>query len=54
MLINSADDLLGFLTAGFVFRKLLSRKKFIFLWAFGITIIGLIGCMITGDTLEAR
>ena len=43
MLINSADDLLGFLSAGLVFGKLLTRKKFVFLWAYLICFVALVG-----------
>jgi hypothetical protein len=43
MLINSGDDLLGFLSAGLVFGKLLSRKKFLFLWTYLICFVGLVG-----------
>ena len=38
-------DLLGFLSAGLVFGKILTRKKFLFFYAFTIATIGILGCL---------
>ena len=54
MLINSGDDLLGFLSAGLVFGKILARKKFVFLWAYLICFVGLVGCVLTNSSQRAQ
>ena len=54
MLINSGADLLGFLSAGLVFGKLLASKKFVFLCAYLISLVGLVGYYVTNSSQRTQ
>jgi len=49
--INQTVDLVGYMSAGFVFAKILRRKKFIFYFAFTISTIGILGCIFAKDSI---
>jgi hypothetical protein len=47
--INQTIDLVGYMSAGLIFAKILRRKKFLFYFAFTISIIGILGCIFVRD-----
>jgi hypothetical protein len=47
--INQTIDLVGYMSAGLIFAKILRRKKFIFYFAFTISTIGILGCIFARD-----